>query len=133
MRTGIKMAIVGIFVLLTLPLCAQEGFANYWVGANPTKYKGVCPASVVFSTKIQVTNPAAVINKPITYWWTRSDGTKTAAQTMVARPGDNPLKFQDTWKGGKAGQHIDITETLHLNHGTLKQVKTSPKVHVDCQ
>jgi hypothetical protein len=125
--------IAGIFVFVALPIYAQEGLANFWVSASPAQYKGSCPASIEFSTKIQVTSPQTVINKPITYWWTRSDGTKTAEQTMVFRPGMNPLKFQDTLKLGKNGQHIDITDSLHLNHGTLKQVKTSPKVHVACQ
>jgi len=133
MRTGIKLIIVGIFVVLALPLCAQQPFALIQVDVNRTSYRGACPVTIEFTAKIHLQS----VQKGFTYTysWTRNNGTKGPVQTMhpqISENGPNIVLLKDKWKFGSVGDVGMLSETLHLNSGKTHAEQSSQIVRINC-
>ena len=72
-------------------------------------YTGVCQATLTFSAKIY-TNGAGTV----TYYWVRSDGSKSAEQTLTYTAAGRQT-VTDTWSIGSPGAVINGWDKVYIN------------------
>ncbi|HNT55245.1 MAG TPA: NBR1-Ig-like domain-containing protein [Anaerolineaceae bacterium] len=62
-------------IIVTAPMFAVTSIG---MSANPASYTGVCPVTVTFTGSMTASAPGTV-----TYYWERSDGAKSATQSLT--------------------------------------------------
>lgn len=112
---------------------ADDGpFGPINMAANRAQYTGKCPVEIIYTATINFKKPhpkGFVFN----YHWERSDGGKTAVQTVKPNDNQGSMVIREPWKFGAAGQQIDASMKLFINSGNTHIVKDSPVVKVICK
>lgn len=116
---------------LPVPVGGLFNFAS--VQPNRTTYAGPCPVSIVFSLR-------ATYNHPLTpstysYYWLRSDGTKSPVATIKVQSGQQfpPIPAADHWSVGAPGYEANVSDTLMINMGGQQfSMPSRKKVRVIC-
>jgi hypothetical protein len=127
------LLVVVSFLGISLTALAQQNpFGVIRVAANRSSYVGTCPVEVIWTGNINLNSPhpaGFVFN----YFWTRSDGAKGPVTVVQPKASQQMLIVREPWSLGAAGQHYDLSVTLHVNSGNTHLEESSRVVSVTCK
>jgi hypothetical protein len=75
---------------------------------RPKAFSGKCPANLRFTGVIHVSGQPVTVE----YQWERSDGAKGPKKKIVIR--NAGVGVNETWQLGGAGEHLTVSEKLHV-------------------
>ena len=98
--------------------------------ARPT-YSGSCPLTVRFKAMVDVDHAPVAL----TYWWERSDGTKTKAQVMnIPTDGKLTISEEDSWATGIPRESKwAISDRIHIRLEDVDFVSDPALTSLSCR
>jgi hypothetical protein len=131
-RSSVLFLRVAAVLCMSQAVFAADIFGPIRIGANRSKYVGVCPVEVVFTGNINLNSPHPQ-GLSFNYQWTRSDGAKGPVNVVRPSPTQKMLLVKEPWSIGAAGKHYDLSVTLFVNSGNTHLEEKSQVVSVTCK
>lgn len=109
----------------------RQDVAGIRVEAERSVYSGICPLTVRFKATIEVDHVPVALS----YWWERSDGTKTSTQAINIQTDGRLSVFQeDSWSTGiRRESKWEISDRIHVQSGDLDFVSDPAVTSLSCQ